>query len=213
MSLFSSSKLKFKKFTCAKRKKSQISGNFVSTSALFGVANSFADSTGQSNSLKSQTIFQFQNTQNSNFKRLIFADVSWISPYSHEQEILLDTGGIGILDPSQFCGCEELGCIHSWEKSYKKYITIDQSGSTRYFNKTKSKVMISRLKSKISLFQENLKKFLENSKLMGKDNVFTKAQQQCKEILVKAQNLKNEDLGIEIHEWNLLMEQFFTLNR
>ena len=156
-------------------------------------------------------MFQIQSVQEGkrNPKNdILFTDVSWISPYCHEQEVLMSIAGFGFLDPMQFCECKKLRCIHAWEKTYKKYITIDFSYTSVCFDERKSIQMTLTLSSKIRLFQQNLEKYFKNCQSKKGNEIFINGQTQCKNLLFKLQQLPDEDCEIEIHKWNLLMEDY-----
>ena len=84
------------------------------------------------NSTDLRTIFKIQNKDfpnkiKGNPGRHVCVDVSWISPYTSENEVIMDIHGVlTILPGSLFpkCRCKELICAHEIEKCYTKAITI-----------------------------------------------------------------------------------------
>ena len=42
---------------------------------------------------------------------------------------------------------------------------------------------------------------------------FEAAKRQCEQFLIKLQQLPDDNFEIKIHEWNLLMEKLFKINR
>ena len=104
-----------------------MSGN-VSTSAAFGVASQFANDGTSLGDAK--TIFHIQNSQQCKLDGFACVDVEWISPYSSEQEVIMDIGGTAILDPTRLfsqsqCQCKEWPCLHIIQKSCNKNVIID----------------------------------------------------------------------------------------
>ena len=95
----------------------------ASTSAFYGVANKFADNGTDRTDPK--TIFIIQNPQKPGSPISQFVDVSWISPYSSEREVIMNNiTGFALICPRQFlvndCKHKELVCRHSLDTCFKK---------------------------------------------------------------------------------------------
>ena len=77
--------------------------DYVSTSALFGVAHRFA--TQGTDITDPRTIFQIQNPLIDGYVSAdhisACVDVSWISPFPSEHEVIMDVEGPVLLDPRQ----------------------------------------------------------------------------------------------------------------
>ena len=88
----------------------------MSTSALFGVANAFANSQNDS-----KTLLCIANPQHiiGSHQETTFVDVSWLSHYPQEQEVIMGMiFGTAIFNPKQLhCNCGMiLGCSHALER-------------------------------------------------------------------------------------------------
>ena len=99
---------------------------YVSTSTLPGVADAFADGSTAKTDLR--TIFKVSSPQNSS-NTYVCVDVSWLSPFPWEQEVIMDIYGTAVLDPIQFLGCEctDVACEDAVSICVKKIIVVHTS--------------------------------------------------------------------------------------
>ena len=104
----------------------------------------------------SKTIFQIQNFQDDDSDDFASVDVSFISPYPLEQEIIMNIHGTAILDPRQLlfseCKCSgQLDCSHNVEQCFKKIVIVDLL-LTKWLEKERNLLFCSSLKQKVKDF-------------------------------------------------------------
>ena len=165
-----------------------------------------------------KTIFQIQHSQRN--ATPLCADVSWISPYSSEQEMIMKFSGAAFFDPSHLfseCKCsQQLTCHHNVQKCFTKVVTICHPSELE-----KEKKVIC-LKKKMMNFVQKL----ENHKRQclplfeiiycsflylhfSEVHICQQGKERC---LIFLQRIGSQR-QIDIYEWNFLMLELLKIYR
>ena len=146
--------------------------DYVSSSAIYGVAKNFS----QQNIDRCQPKTILKSVQ----PQLLRSghgpvDVSWISPFPYEQEMILVPQGIAILKPHQLlcpqnssCRGHKLDCIHAKETCFLKIVTINtRRNSPEYLQDLERGLQqkyLSILKTKLQTYMEHLRNGMHSCK-------------------------------------------------
>ena len=133
---------------CQQKKKQVHIFNSISTSASLEIAKKFANENSSFQLFKQKTILQFNNPQKLNH----LVDVSWISPFVGEQELIVYGAGTAILSPKN---CE-IGIEGCFENYFVKTVIIDVD-RMEYEGFYEKDVYLSILKKNVSDFWNYLK--------------------------------------------------------